>query len=174
MSGRTRSSVRSTNGSRSSPTPRSSAAGQAGDPGHAARLAGLRNELRDTKTKITKLIASIEAGIDPALIAPQIATRLAERDRLERQIAAMNVQQGMSPAEIEAVAQELDGLAKILALAERRYDSTSTSRCRSRSCTRRQNAWSEPNSKLPPMLRGGLGVSEGGLVQIGHALPSSS
>jgi len=73
-------------------------------------LAGLRNELRDTKTKITKLIASIEAGIDPALIAPQIATRLAERDRLERQIAAMNVEQGMTPAEIEAVDHELGGL----------------------------------------------------------------
>ncbi len=94
------------------------AAGRAGDAGLAARLAGLRAELRDTKTKISKLIASIEAGIDPALIAPQIATRQAEKDRLERQIAAMNVEHGMSPAEIEAMAQEMGGLAKVLTLAE--------------------------------------------------------
>ena len=86
------------------------AAGQAGDPGHVGRVAGLRNEPRDTQIEITKLIAFIGAGIDPALIAPQIATRRAERDRLERQIAAMNVEQGMSPAEIEAVDHELGGL----------------------------------------------------------------
>lgn len=98
--------------------PETLAAGQAGDPSHTARVAGLRADLRDTKTKIAKLIASIEAGIDPALIAPQIATRQAEKNRLERQIAAMNVEHGMSPAEIKAVAQELGGLAEVLTLAE--------------------------------------------------------
>lgn len=94
------------------------AAGQAGDPGLAARLAGLRAELRETKIKISKLITSIEAGIDPAVLAPQIATRQAEKDRIERQIAAMNVEHGMSAAEIEAVANELGGLARILELAQ--------------------------------------------------------
>jgi site-specific DNA recombinase len=93
------------------------AGGQAADPAHVARLAGLRAELRDTKSKISKLIASIEAGIDPALIAPQIAARQGEKGRIERQIAAMNTEHGMSPAEIEVVAQEMGGLAKVLSLA---------------------------------------------------------
>lgn len=74
--------------------------------------------MRETKIKISKLIASIEAGIDPVVLAPQIATRQAEKDRIERQIAAMNVEHGLSAAEIEAVANELGGLAKILELAQ--------------------------------------------------------
>ncbi len=60
----------------------------------------------------------IEKLADPEVLAPQIATRQAEKDRIERQIAAMNVEHGMSAAEIEAVANELGGFAKILELAQ--------------------------------------------------------
>src|SRR6478735_7298531 len=66
--------------------PASLAGGQGNDGATAATAADLRRRIREVEAKLANLVASIEAGIDPAMIAPQMASRTAERNELQSRL----------------------------------------------------------------------------------------
>lgn len=62
------------------------AAGQDDDAAAAASAHELRRRIREVESKLANLVASIESGIDPAFLAPQIAARTAERNELQSRL----------------------------------------------------------------------------------------
>ncbi len=86
---------------------------QTADPGATARTAGLRSQVSDLDAKISHLIAAIEAGGDPKLLAEQVSRRVAERDALRARQALQGANQ-LTEAQIAALMQELGGLAEAL------------------------------------------------------------
>jgi hypothetical protein len=51
------------------------------------------------ETKLANLVASIEAGIDPTIIAPQVAARTTERNELQSRLRTHEREAGVGPAD---------------------------------------------------------------------------
>jgi len=65
------------------------AAGQLPDPATDQQRAALGRRLTDTQHKIASLVSAIESGIEPTLLGQQLATRIAEKDRILREIGRL-------------------------------------------------------------------------------------
>lgn len=69
--------------------PSSLASGQDDDGAAAAATPDLRRRIREVEAKLANLVASIKAGIDPPIIAPQIAARTADRNELQSRLRTL-------------------------------------------------------------------------------------
>lgn len=79
-----------------------------------AQHANLRTRLADIDKATANLVAAIEAGTDPAVIQPRVGQLRAEREQVALQLASIEAPDRLSPADIDALLTELDGLAHIL------------------------------------------------------------
>ena len=105
------------------------AAGQDDDGAVAAAATELQRRVRQVESKLANLVASIEAGIDPTVIAPQIAARTAERNELQSRLRQMLTAKRASAKQIEEEINFFGGVAPMLAKATLASCSTSTARC---------------------------------------------
>lgn len=90
------------------------AATQEPDSTVQAQYETLRSRLADIDKATRNLVAAIEAGTDPAVINPRLAQLRAEREQLSLRLATLDAPDRLSPADIEALLNELGGLAHIL------------------------------------------------------------
>jgi hypothetical protein len=97
--------------------PASLAASQDDEGGAAATAAELRRRIRDVEVKIANLVASIEAGIDPMMIAPPIAARTAERNELQSRLRTPTSAKRASGQQIQDEVNFFGGIAPMLARA---------------------------------------------------------
>ncbi len=93
------------------------AAGQDDDGAVAAAATELQRRVRQVESKLANLVASIEAGIDPTVIAPQIAARTAERNELQSRLRQMLTAKRASAKQIEEEINFFGGVAPMLAKA---------------------------------------------------------
>ena len=97
--------------------PASLAASQDDAGAAAATAAELRRRIRDVEVKIANLVASIDAGIDPIMIAPRIAARTAERDELQSRLRTLTSAKRASDQQIQDEVNFFGGIAPMLARA---------------------------------------------------------
>lgn len=97
--------------------PASVAASQVDDGAAVATAAERRRRIRDVEVKLANLVASIEAGIDPTMIAPQIAARTAERDELQSELRTLTSAKRASGQQIQDEINFFGGIAPMLAKA---------------------------------------------------------
>ena len=98
-------------------TPAALAAGQGDDGAAAATAAELRRRIREVETKLANLVASIEAGIDPTMIAPQMSARTAERSELQSRLHQLLNAKRASAKQLEDEINFFGGIAPMLAQA---------------------------------------------------------
>jgi len=97
--------------------PAALAAGQDDDGAAAATAAELRRRIREGEAKLANLVASIEAGIDPTMIAPQMAARTAERNGLQSRLRQLLNAKRASAKQVEDEINFFGGIAPMLAKA---------------------------------------------------------
>jgi site-specific DNA recombinase len=90
------------------------AATQEPDSTVEAQYETLRSRLAELDKTTRNLVAAIEAGTDPAVVNPRLAQLRAEREQLSLRFATLEAPDRLSPADIEALFNELGGLARIL------------------------------------------------------------
>ncbi len=79
--------------------------------------ADLRRRIWHVESKLANLVASIEAGIDPTVIAPQIATRTAEKTELQSRLRQILAGHRASARQIEDDIDFFGGVERMLARA---------------------------------------------------------
>jgi site-specific DNA recombinase len=79
-----------------------------------ARQASLRTRLAEIEKATGNLVAAIETGTDPAVINPRLAHLRAERDMVALQLVNLDAPDRLSPADIDALLDELGGLGNVL------------------------------------------------------------
>lgn len=97
--------------------PAALAAGQDDDGAAAASAGELRRRIREVEAKLANLVASIEAGIDPTIIAPQMAARTAERNELQSRLRQILNAKRASARQVEDEINFFGGIAPMLANA---------------------------------------------------------
>jgi hypothetical protein len=90
------------------------AAGQLPDPATDQQRAALGRRLTDTQHKIASLVSAIESGIEPTLLGQQLATRIAEKDRILREIGRLEPPGAVSAREIRGLIEMVGSVADAL------------------------------------------------------------
>lgn len=89
----------------------------AGPPSCRLGAADLHWRIREVETKLANLVASIEAGIDPTISAPQMAARTAERKELQSRLRTLESAKRASAQQIQDEINFFGGIAPMLAKA---------------------------------------------------------
>lgn len=90
------------------------AASQEPDDRIAAEHAHINQQLAEIDRAAQNLVSAIEAGTDPALINPRLGQLRTEREQLDRRRATLAAPDRLSPADIDALLNELGGMTSIL------------------------------------------------------------
>jgi hypothetical protein len=83
-------------------------------PGHRPTTSRLGRRLTDTQHKIAGLVSAIESGIEPTLLGQQLATRIAEKDRILREIGRLEPPGAVSAREIRGLIEMVGSVADAL------------------------------------------------------------
>lgn len=79
----------------------------------------LREHVATIDTATKNLVAAIEAGTDPTMIQPRLAELAAERNAMQKRIAALQPTDALTAADIDRIITELGGLTAVLDQATR-------------------------------------------------------
>ncbi|WP_079611706.1 recombinase family protein [Mycobacteroides abscessus] len=90
------------------------ARGQHVDPTADAGYAALQRQLSEANRKVAALVTAVESGVAVEDLADALRVRAAERDELKARLERAERPSAMSAAQIDALVEELGGLAAVL------------------------------------------------------------
>lgn len=88
--------------------------GQHVDPTADAGYAALQRQLSEANRKVAALVTAVESGVAVEDLADALRVRAAERDELKARLERAERPSAMSAAQIDALVEELGGLAAVL------------------------------------------------------------